>query len=138
MDLYRGQSDPPEFSSAALQQELALLEQERDQGPPNEYMVQAFQRMGKDKYVRLVELRQIIKDQLFFTDSKALALQVGGGKAHIITMTVPDEIAWKHKVIPEEVGATGEQPITGAQNFSFVGTELTEHKQDWNITVQNT
>lgn len=137
MDLYRGQSDPPEFSSPALEQELYLLEKERDEGPPDEYMVQAFQRMGRDKYVRLVELRGIVKDQIFFSDSRALALQSGGEHPYLVTISVPDEIAWKHKVIPEEVGAVGEHPVSGAQNFAFVGTELAEHKLDWNIRFEN-
>lgn len=69
--LYRATSEQPQTVTADSRAELARLEQERDSGPPGEYMVDAFQRMGKEKYVRLVELRGVIKEQQFFSDNEA-------------------------------------------------------------------
>jgi hypothetical protein len=135
MHLYRATSIQPQFSTSALEQELYDLEKERDAGPAGEFMIDAFKRMGKDRYVRYVELRQIIKDHQFFTDDKMEARNVAGDHQYLIEMEIPDDAGGAHKVLPEEVGAAGEKPAERGGNYGFTGRELAANKEAWNIVV---
>lgn len=135
MNLFRAASNKPELATAELEQELAALEKERDSGPPGEFMIDAFQRMGKEKYVRYVELRQIIKDNQFFTDSEVQARYVAGDHKFLVKLQMPEEEAGKHKVAPEEVGAVGEKAANEAGNFAFTGKEIAEHKDEWKVEI---
>lgn len=136
MELYRAVSEKPEFSTPELEQELIVLEKERDEGPPNEYMVDAFARMGKGKYLRLIELRGIIKDLQFFLNDKTQARFIAGNHTYITSLDIPQDMAATHHVLPEEVGAAGEKSSPDAEHYAFAGFELAAHFQEWQVKVE--
>ncbi len=134
--LYRATSDSPQIATDALRSELAHLERERDSGPAGEYMVDAFRRMGKEKYVRLVELRGIVKDQQFFSDNEAQVRANAGSHKFLSILTIPDGDAKERKVSPEEMGAVGEKPVPHSQNYAFTGDEIASHVGEWGLVVR--
>lgn len=136
--LFRATEEKPQFANDALRTELLGLEKERDNGPAGEFMIDAFQRMGKDKYVRLVELRGIIKEQQFFCDNETQLRASIGFHKFLTSMQVPDELALAHVVKEEEILAVGEKPVTGARNFAFVGDEIAANYQAWVVEVKGT
>ena len=135
MHLYRAQLEKPTFSTSELEHELYLLEQERDQGPAGEYMIDAFHRMGKEKYLRYIEIREVVVDQQFFTDDKERARFNATQHDYLVELDIPDELAVKHVVTPEEVGAVGGHAVSGV-NYAFSGRELAAHKDDWSIVFK--
>jgi hypothetical protein len=134
--LYRATSDAPQIATNLLTRELEKLEKERDSGPPGEYMVDAFQRMGKEKYVRLVELRGVVREQQFFSDNEAQVRANAGAHKFLSVLTIPDEDAKGHLVTPEEMGAVGEKAVPNSKNYAFTGEEIANHAGDWRMVVK--
>jgi hypothetical protein len=99
-------------------------------------MVDAFQRMGKEKYVRLVELRGVVREQQFFSDNEAQVRASAGSHKFLSIMTIPDGDAAERMVTPEEMGAVGEKAVPNSKNYAFTGSEITAHAGDWRIVVK--
>lgn len=136
MNLFRATSARPEFATPELEAELAALEAEKSAGPPGEFMVDAFQRMGREKYARYVELRQVVQNNQFFTDSEVQARYMAGNHRFLIKLQVPDEVAAGMRVTPEEVGAVGERAFEGSGNYAVSGRELAARKDEWKLEVR--
>ncbi|CAN5202741.1 hypothetical protein BH11PAT4_BH11PAT4_8130 [soil metagenome] len=134
--LYRATSEQPQTVTADSRAELARLEQERDSGPPGEYMVDAFQRMGKEKYVRLVELRGVIKEQQFFSDNEAQVRANAGSHRYLSVLTIPEEDGAPRVVTEEAMGAVGEKAVPNSTNYAFTGDEIAEHIGNWTMVVK--
>lgn len=134
--LYRASSDAPQIATDELRRELEKLEKERDSGPAGEFMVDAFQRMGKEKYVRLVELRGVIKDQQFFSDNEAQVRANAGSHRYLSILTLPDNEAAEHLVTEEDMGAVGEKAIPNSKNYAVTGDEIATHAGKWGLVVR--
>lgn len=135
MTLYRSVDECPKLPLKQHVEELWALEEERDSGPPGEYMVDAFNRMGKEKFVRIIELRDMVVNPQVFCDSQAQLLSQVGNNQYLVSIMVPDDMVFLHKVILEEAVVAGEHFIENAGNYAFSGTELSTNYKNWRYTV---
>lgn len=122
--------------SAEMRSELKNLESERDSGGPGEYMADAFNRMGREKYERFLTLRKFMVDPVNFTDTVQGARDAAGVHRFLIQITIPDIVARAHRTSFEEIVVSGEKPAVG-QNFAFTGAELDDNQKEWNLTVRD-
>jgi len=135
MKLYRAQQELPELSNPTVEAELSALEKERDSGPPGEYMVDAFERMGKEKYVRLVELRATVKEPQFFVRTASISRFLAGTHRYLIELDIPESEAENYLVLPDEVRVSGGRPDEDDNNYAFTGQDLGNNRQAWQVKI---
>lgn len=132
MNLYRGTQKHPRFFVENLQKKLEELEALAGASPEKESIPDFLRRVGADNAVELHNLRGIGGAQ-FFTENETIAREFAGDKGFVITMVVPDEVAWAH--YQGEATMTPAKEQRYSSNYVFSGKEIHDHLAEWNVDV---